>query len=227
MASPGRQSPQRDHCFAFTRRRYLGRSQRFILTDHKSSNMPRKSDVQTGATAIILVTAEASTRFCRPKQLVVWNGEPLLRKSAALDYAAQNIRVNAVCPDIIATPMMERFTGGTHEGEQRVIAQEPIGRMGKPEEIAATVVWLCSDAAAFIIGHAMVVDGRPSGIVMFVVARRATSRLRKRFCARWRQGPHDRESSQLLDGRCFRRVPIAQTRKRTIKKSYGHEILLY
>jgi NAD(P)-dependent dehydrogenase (short-subunit alcohol dehydrogenase family) len=82
-----------------------------------------------------------------------------LTKSAALDYAAQNIRVNAVCPGIIATPMMDRFTGGSHEGEQRVIAQEPIGRMGKPEEIAATVVWLCSDAAAFVIGHALVVDG--------------------------------------------------------------------
>ena len=82
-----------------------------------------------------------------------------LTKSAALDYAGQNIRINAVCPGIIATPMMDRFTGGTHEGEQRVIAQEPIGRMGKPEEIAATVGWLCSDAAAFVIGHAMVVDG--------------------------------------------------------------------
>src|SRR5436189_1359438 len=82
-----------------------------------------------------------------------------LTKSAALDYAPQSIRVNAVCPGIIATPMMNRFTGGTAEGEQRVIAQEPIGRMGKPEEIAATVVWLCSDAAAFVVGHAMVVDG--------------------------------------------------------------------
>jgi NAD(P)-dependent dehydrogenase (short-subunit alcohol dehydrogenase family) len=82
-----------------------------------------------------------------------------LTKSAALDYAVQNIRINAVCPGIIATPMMDRFTGGTHEGEQRVITQEPIGRMGKPEEIAATVVWLCSDAAAFVVGHAMVVDG--------------------------------------------------------------------
>ena len=82
-----------------------------------------------------------------------------LTKSAALDYASQNIRVNSVCPGIIATPMMNRFTGGTAEGEQRVIAQEPIGRMGKPEEIAATVVWLCSDAAAFVVGHAMVVDG--------------------------------------------------------------------
>src|SRR5438067_4672444 len=82
-----------------------------------------------------------------------------LTKSAALDYAAQNIRINAVCPGIIATPMMQRFTGGTREGEQRVVAQEPVGRMGTREEIAAAVIWLCSDAAAFVIGHAMVIDG--------------------------------------------------------------------
>jgi len=82
-----------------------------------------------------------------------------LTKSAALDYAQSNIRINAVCPGIIATPMMQRFTGGTPEGEQRVIAQEPVGRMGMPEEIAAAVVWLCSEPAAFIIGHAMVIDG--------------------------------------------------------------------
>jgi NAD(P)-dependent dehydrogenase (short-subunit alcohol dehydrogenase family) len=82
-----------------------------------------------------------------------------LTKSAALDYASQNIRVNAVCPGIIETSMMDRFTGGTSEGRERVIAQEPIGRMGKPDEIAAAVVWLCSDPAAFVIGHAMVIDG--------------------------------------------------------------------
>jgi NAD(P)-dependent dehydrogenase (short-subunit alcohol dehydrogenase family) len=82
-----------------------------------------------------------------------------ITKSAALDYAQSNVRINAVCPGIIATPMMDRFTEGTREGERRVIAQEPIGRMGKPEEIAAAVVWLCSDVAAFVIGHAMVVDG--------------------------------------------------------------------
>jgi NAD(P)-dependent dehydrogenase (short-subunit alcohol dehydrogenase family) len=82
-----------------------------------------------------------------------------LTKSAALDYASQNIRINAVCPGIIETSMMDRFTGGTSEGRERVIAQEPVGRMGKPEEIAAAVVWLCSDAAAFMIGHAMVIDG--------------------------------------------------------------------
>ncbi|MBW4541939.1 MAG: SDR family oxidoreductase [Myxacorys chilensis ATA2-1-KO14] len=82
-----------------------------------------------------------------------------LTKAAALDYAAQNIHINAVCPGYIDTPMMGRFTGGTDEGRSQVIAEEPIGRMGKPEEIAAAVVWLCSDAAAFMVGHALVMDG--------------------------------------------------------------------
>jgi NAD(P)-dependent dehydrogenase (short-subunit alcohol dehydrogenase family) len=82
-----------------------------------------------------------------------------LTKAAALDYAKSNIRVNAVCPGIIDTPMMDRFSGGTPEGRESVIAQEPVGRMGTPEEIAAAVVWLCSDAAAFVVGHAMVIDG--------------------------------------------------------------------
>src|SRR5438552_3505380 len=82
-----------------------------------------------------------------------------LARAAALDYAAQNIRVNAVCPGYIDTAMMGRFTGGTPEGRAKVIAEEPVGRMGKPEEIAAAVLWLCSDAAAFMVGHAMVIDG--------------------------------------------------------------------
>jgi NAD(P)-dependent dehydrogenase (short-subunit alcohol dehydrogenase family) len=76
-----------------------------------------------------------------------------------LDYAKSNIRINAVCPGIIETPMMDHFSGGTAEGRERVIAQEPVGRMGRPEEIAAAVLWLCSDATAFVVGHALVVDG--------------------------------------------------------------------
>ena len=82
-----------------------------------------------------------------------------LTRAAALDYAAQNIRINVVCPGYIDTPMMDRFTGGTSEGRARVISEEPIGRMGRPEEIANAVVWLCSEAAGFVVGSAMVIDG--------------------------------------------------------------------
>src|SRR5438445_1848555 len=82
-----------------------------------------------------------------------------LTRAAALDYAAQNIRVNAVCPGYIDTPMMGRFTGGTPEGVAKVVAEEPIGRMGSAEEIAEAVVWLCSPGAGFVVGHAMVIDG--------------------------------------------------------------------
>ncbi len=82
-----------------------------------------------------------------------------MTKSATLDYAAQGIHINAICPGIIETPMMDRFSGGTPEGRARVIAQEPVGRMGRPEEVASAVLWLSSDLGAFTTGHALVIDG--------------------------------------------------------------------
>ncbi|WP_225735748.1 SDR family NAD(P)-dependent oxidoreductase [Gulosibacter chungangensis] len=82
-----------------------------------------------------------------------------LTKSAALEVASENIQINAICPGIIETPMMGRFSGGTPEGRARVIGQEPIGRMGKPEEIASAILWLCSPLGGFTIGHAFVIDG--------------------------------------------------------------------
>jgi NAD(P)-dependent dehydrogenase (short-subunit alcohol dehydrogenase family) len=85
-----------------------------------------------------------------------------LTKAAALDYAQSNIRINAVAPGIIDTSMMQRFSGGTPEGREAMISQEPVGRMGQPEEIATAVIWLCSDAASFVTGHTMVVDGGQS-----------------------------------------------------------------
>jgi NAD(P)-dependent dehydrogenase (short-subunit alcohol dehydrogenase family) len=78
-----------------------------------------------------------------------------LTKTAALEYAKAGIRVNAVCPGVILTPMVQRLP----ELLEAFTAAEPIGRLGKPEEIAEAVVWLCSDAASFVTGHAMAVDG--------------------------------------------------------------------
>ncbi|HLF50830.1 SDR family oxidoreductase [Flavobacterium sp.] len=82
-----------------------------------------------------------------------------LTKTAALEYASLGIRVNAVCPGVIQTPMIDRLTGKTKEGIEQFKGLEPLGRFGLPEEIAHAVVWMCSDEASFVTGHAMAVDG--------------------------------------------------------------------
>lgn len=82
-----------------------------------------------------------------------------LTKTAALEYAKSGIRVNSMCPGVIETPMVERLTGGNPGMMEGFVANHPIGRAGRPQEIAESVVWLCSDAASFVTGHAMAVDG--------------------------------------------------------------------
>ena len=82
-----------------------------------------------------------------------------LTKVAALEYATRGIRVNAVCPGGIRTPMLERVFARRPETEHMFVAGEPVGRLGTPEEIAAAVVWLCSDGASFLTGVALPVDG--------------------------------------------------------------------
>ncbi len=81
-----------------------------------------------------------------------------LTKAAALDYAAQNIRINVICPGVIQTPMIDRFTGGSKEALAGLSAQEPIGRVGTPDEIAGAVLWLCSPLSHFVTGTEIVVD---------------------------------------------------------------------
>jgi NAD(P)-dependent dehydrogenase (short-subunit alcohol dehydrogenase family) len=83
-----------------------------------------------------------------------------LTRSAALDYANRGIRINAVCPGIIDTPMASAVTKNYDpEIVKAMIAREPIGRFGEPDEIASAVVWLCTPGASFMVGHAMAVDG--------------------------------------------------------------------
>jgi NAD(P)-dependent dehydrogenase (short-subunit alcohol dehydrogenase family) len=82
-----------------------------------------------------------------------------LTKNAALELAKQNIRVNAVCPGVIHTNMVDRITGKVKEVEKQFESMEPVGRMGQPEEVAEAVVFLCSSAASFITGNALTVDG--------------------------------------------------------------------
>jgi NAD(P)-dependent dehydrogenase (short-subunit alcohol dehydrogenase family) len=82
-----------------------------------------------------------------------------LTKSAALEYAQSGIRINAICPGVIHTEMIDRVTGKDPAVVKEFTDLEPIGRMGTPEEIAGCAVWLCSKEASFVTGHAMAVDG--------------------------------------------------------------------
>jgi NAD(P)-dependent dehydrogenase (short-subunit alcohol dehydrogenase family) len=82
-----------------------------------------------------------------------------LTRAAALEYVKQGVRVNAVCPGSVRTPMLETFMGGDERIERAMAAAAPLGRLGRPEEVAAAVLWLCSDAASFVVGHALAVDG--------------------------------------------------------------------
>lgn len=116
---------------------------------------------RTGGGVIVNVSSGAGVRgfagqaaYCTAKHGLIG-----LTKAAALDYAKSGIRVNVICPGFVDTPMMQRFTGGTAEGRQMVIDSEPVGRPGTPEEFGEIVAWLCTDSAAFMVGHAMVVDG--------------------------------------------------------------------
>ena len=118
--------------------------------------------VQQGGGAIVntasgagLVGSRNMSAYVASKHAVVG-----LTKAAALEYARDGIRVNAVCPGIIDTPMVQRLMGGRGaDYEASIPIRQPIGRLGTPEEIAESVTWLCSGAASLVTGLAMAVDG--------------------------------------------------------------------
>lgn len=126
---------------------------RHSLSRQRARTSPRRTFVNTSSGAGVSAIRGQSS-YCAAKFGVI-----ALTKSAALDYAPDGIRISAICPGIIETPMVDRFTGGTKDGRARVIAQEPVGRMGRVEEVAGAVLYLCSEEAGLVTGHAMVNDG--------------------------------------------------------------------
>ena len=101
-----------------------------------------------------LVGSAGLPAYCASK-----GGVLQLTRAAALELASSGIRVNAVCPGVVRTSMVDRITGKDPAAEARFVALEPVGRMGRPEEIASAVLYLCSEAASFVTGIAMPVDG--------------------------------------------------------------------
>ncbi|MBZ0271276.1 SDR family oxidoreductase [bacterium] len=117
--------------------------------------LARKAGVVVNCASVAgLVGIAQSSAYVASKHAVVG-----LTKSAALECAASGVRVNAICPGLIDTPMIDRATGGSDAALKAYLALEPVGRMGTPEEIASAVLWLASDGAAFVTGHALAVDG--------------------------------------------------------------------
>jgi NAD(P)-dependent dehydrogenase (short-subunit alcohol dehydrogenase family) len=106
------------------------------------------------ASTLGLVAIEGASAYNAAKHGVVG-----LTRTAALEFAQKTIRVNCVCPGFIRTPMIERALDKGAVGEEQMITIEPIGRLGRPEEIAEGVLWLLSDAASFVTGHTLTIDG--------------------------------------------------------------------
>lgn len=100
------------------------------------------------------LAADGSAPYVASKHGVVG-----VTKAAAVDYAERGVRVNAVCPGVVRTPMVERSIEEHPDAVEAMTRDQPLGRMAEPEEIASTVTWLASDEASFVNGHALPVEG--------------------------------------------------------------------
>ena len=126
------------------------------LPSHDPSRQPQRGSIVSIASQLGIVSRPDAPAYCASKAAVV-----SLTKSDAIDYAKHDIRVNCVCPGIILTPMTNGANASPDFAEhiKGAIGIAPMKRMGKPEEVADAVLFLCSTKASFVTGHAMVVDG--------------------------------------------------------------------
>jgi NAD(P)-dependent dehydrogenase (short-subunit alcohol dehydrogenase family) len=128
----------------------------FLCLKHELAQMRRQGAgaIVNTASAAGLVGVPFLAPYCASKHAMIG-----LTRTAALENATTGVRVNAVCPGSIDTPMLQRYMGVSPEVGKAILASQPGGRLGLPEEIAEAVIWLCSDRASFVTGSAMLVDG--------------------------------------------------------------------
>ncbi len=127
----------------------------FLCMKHEIRQM-----LEQGVGSIVNTSSGAglSPALNHPAYTASKHGTIGLTKSAALDYAKKNIRVNVICPGAVNTPMMRRWTYEDERLQTALNEGAPIGRMAQPEEMAEAAIWLCSDEASFVTGHAMSVN---------------------------------------------------------------------
>ncbi|MCX6000556.1 MAG: SDR family oxidoreductase [Chloroflexi bacterium] len=128
----------------------------WLCMKHEIVQMLRQGDgaIVNTSSVVGLVGFRGAPAYVASKHGVVG-----LTKAAALEYASSGIRINAVCPGVTRTPMTDSIIAAHPKIAELYRDMHPVGRLAEPEEIADAVVWLCSDAASFVTGHPMVVDG--------------------------------------------------------------------
>lgn len=139
---------------------------RVIATNLKGMWLSMKHEIREmarqGGGAIVNTSSIwglVGTAMGAPAYVAAKHGIAGLTRAAALEYISAGVRINAICPGAIRTPLLEGVTRGRPELEAYAVASHPINRLGTPEEIAAAVLWLCSDAASFVVGATLSVDG--------------------------------------------------------------------
>lgn len=138
---------------------------RVILTNMKGTflcmkyELPLMVEKKSGAIVNMASVAGLVGTRTSPAYTASKHGVVGLTRATALDYAAAGIRINAVCPGVTHTPLIDTFLELVPEMETVYTDMHPMGRLGEPDEIAGAVLWLCSDAASFVIGHTLSVDG--------------------------------------------------------------------